>query len=151
MRKKITPVLLSMLIITLFCIPVYSAGEKFMRVYKDSKFDLYVNTATIIQNQGVMSFWTKSIYSDNGKSDVKKELPAKYKNAAIEYGMDYFVFNSKKGKYNIKMCSIYSGGKEIYREGNKKWLPLNNGTVAKVVVDKVNEYIKQKNIEKESD
>ncbi|MDO4988414.1 MAG: hypothetical protein Q4E17_05265 [Synergistes sp.] len=124
--------------------PVHAAS-KFIQVWRGGGYDMYVNTATVIKVNGVTSFWVKSVYSDQAKAAVRKELPAKVKKLPIEYGMDYFQYDSKKKKYNIKMSSVYSGSKEVFREGNKKWLPLKNGTLAATVYAKVVEYLEQKN------
>ncbi len=122
-----------------------AASAKFVRAYRDSSYDMYVNRVNIIQNQGVISFWVKSVYSDQGKALVKKELPKKHQKAPVEYGLDYFVFDTKKGKYIIKLASVYSNGKEIYREGSKKWLPIKDGTIAAVLINEVNKALAEKN------
>lgn len=132
------------------CIPATAAG-KFVRVYRDGNYDMYVNTAAIVSVKGVTSFWIKSVYSEQGKAAVKKELPAKARKAAIEYGMDYLQYDSKKNKYNMKLCSVYAGGKEVYREGSKKWLPLKEGTIAATAVAKVNEFLEEKRKAKEEE
>ena len=143
-RKYVLFALLSILIVFL-CTPALAAGDKFVRAYRDSNYDMYVNRVNIIQNQGVVSFWVKSVYSDQGKALVRKELPKKHRKAPIQYGLDYFVFDTKKGKYNIKLASVYANEKEIYREGSKKWLPVNDGTIAAVLINEVNKVIAQKN------
>jgi hypothetical protein len=55
------------------------------------------------------------------------------------------VFDTKKGKYNIKLASVYANEKEIYREGSKKWLPVKGGTVAAVLINEVNKFLNEKN------
>ena len=143
-RKYVIFALLSVLIVFL-CSPAMAAGDKFVRAYRDSNYDMYVNRVNIIQNQGVISFWVKSVYSDQGKALVRKELPKKHRKAPIQYGLDYFVFDTKKGKYNIKLASVYANEKEIYREGSKKWLPIKNGTIATVLINEVNNFLAEKN------
>ncbi len=142
-RKYIIFMLLSIFILFL-CTPAMAAGTKFVRAYRDSNYDMYVNRLNIIQNQGVISFWIKSVYSDQGKTLVRKELPKKHQNAPIQYGLDYFVFDTKKGKYNIKLSSVYANEKEIYREGSKKWLPIKDGTIATVLINEVNKSLAEK-------
>ena len=143
-RKYVIFALLSVLIVFL-CSPAIAAGDKFVRAYRDSNYDMYVNRVNIIQNQGVISFWVKSVYSDQGKALVRKELPKKHRKAPIQYGLDYFVFDTKKGKYNIKLASVYANEKEIYREGSKKWLPIKDGTIATVLINEVNNFLAEKN------
>ena len=143
-RKYVIFALLSVLIVFL-CSPAMAAGDKFGRAYRDSNYDMYVNRVNIIQNQGVVSFWVKSVYSDQGKALVRKELPKKHRKAPIQYGLDYFVFDTKKGKYNVKLASVYANEKEIYREGSKKWLPIKDGTIAAVLINEVNKALAEKN------
>ena len=143
-RKYVIFALLSVLIVFL-CSPAMAAGDKFVRAYRDSNYDMYVNRVNIIQNQGVVSFWVKSVYSDQGKALVRKELPKKHRKAPIQYGLDYFVFDTKKGKYNIKLASVYANEKEIYREGSKKCLPIKDGTIATVLINEVNNFLAEKN------
>jgi hypothetical protein len=143
-RKYVIFALLSVLIVFL-CSPAMAAGDKFVRAYRDSNYDMYVNRVNIIQNQGVVSFWVKSVYSDQGKALVRKELPKKHRKAPIQYGLDYFVFDTKKGKYNVKLASVYANEKEIYREGSKKWLPVKDGTIATVLINEVNNFLAEKN------
>lgn len=120
------------------------AASKFIQVYRDGSRDMYVNTASIIQIKGITSFWVKSVYSVQGKAALKSEVPQKLRKTAFEYGLDYFQYDLKKNKYNIKICSLYADSKEVYREGNKKWLPLRNGTIAADVLAKVNEHLESK-------
>ena len=143
-RKYVIFALLSVLIVFL-CSPAMAAGDKFVRAYRDSNYDMYVNRVNIIQNQGVVSFWVKSVYSDQGKALVRKELPKKHRKAPIQYGLDYFVFDTKKGKYNVKLASVYANEKEIYREGSKKWLSVKDGTIATVLINEVNNFLAEKN------
>lgn len=143
-RKYVLFALLSILIVFL-CTPALAAGDKFVRAYRDSNYDMYVNRVNIIRNQGVVSFWVKSVYSDQGKALVRKELPKKHQKAPIQYGLDYFVFDTKKGKYNIKLASVYANEKEIYREGSKKWLPVKDGSVAAALIKQVNSFLAEKN------
>ncbi len=137
---------LSVLFITVlsFCGVSTAAGEKFVRAYRDTNYDMYVNRVNIIQNQGVVSFWVKIMYSDTGKALVKKELPKKLQKTPVGYGMDYFVYNTKKNKYNIKLASVYAKDKEIYRQGSKKWLPVKEGTVAAALINEVNRILAEK-------
>ena len=143
-RKYVIFAVLSVLIM-LFCAPAMAAGTKFVRAYRDNNYDMYVNRMNVIQNKGVVSFWVKSVYSDQGKALVIKELPKKHQKTPVQYGMDYFVFDTKKGKYNIKLASVYANEKEIYREGSKKWLPVKGGTVAAVLINEVNKFLNEKN------
>lgn len=143
-RKYIIFAVLSFLIVFL-CTPAMAAGTKFVRAYRDNSYDMYVNRMNIIQNKGVISFWVKSVYSEQGKALVRKELPKKHQKAPIQYGMDYFVFDTKKGKYNIKLSSVYANEKEIFREGSKKWLPVKDGTIAAVLINEVNKFLAEKN------
>jgi hypothetical protein len=55
------------------------------------------------------------------------------------------VFDTKKGKYNIKLASVYANEKEIYREGSKKWLPIKDRTIAAVLINEVNNFLAEKN------
>ena len=143
-RRYFIFVVLSML--TVFISPpAMAANTKFVRAYRDSNYDMYVNRVNIIQNQGVVSFWVKSVYSDQGKALVRKELPKKHRKAPIQYGLDYFVFDTKKGKYNVKLASVYANEKEIYREGSKKRLPVKYGTIATVLINEVNNFLAEKN------
>ena len=145
MKRKYVIFMILLIFIQFFCTPAMAAGAKFVRAYRDSNYDMYVNRVNIIKNQGVVSFWVKSVYSDQGKALVIKELPKKYQKTPVQYGMDYFVFDTKKGKYNIKLASVYSNEKEIYREGSKKWLPVKGGTVAAVLINEVNKFLAEKN------
>ena len=145
MKRKYFVFMLLSIFILFLCSPAMAAGDKFVRAYRDSNYDMYVNRVNIIQNQGVVSFWVKSVYSDQGKALVRKELPKKHRKAPIQYGLDYFVFDTKKGKYNIKLASVYANGKEIYREGSKKWLPIKDGTIAAVLINEVNKALAEKN------
>ena len=143
-RKYVIFAVLSILIVFL-CTPAMSASAKFVRAYRDNNYDMYVNRMNIIQNKGVVSFWIKSVYSDQGKLLVRNELPKKHQKAPIQYGLDYFVFDTKKGKYNIKLASVYANEKEIYREGSNKWLPVKDGSVAAVLINQVNSFLAEKN------
>ncbi|MDY9920691.1 MAG: hypothetical protein U2P59_02570 [Synergistota bacterium] len=145
MKKRLAFFIFFILSIFLVCTPAMAAGAKFVRAYRDNNYDMYVNRVNIIQNQGVLSFWVKSVYSDQGKALVRKELPKKHQKAPIQYGLDYFVFDTKKGKYNIKLASVYANEKEIYREGSKKWLPIRDGTIATVLINEVNSFLAEKN------
>ena len=145
MKRKYFVFMLLSIFILFLCSPAMAAGAKFVRAYRDSNYDMYVNRVNIIQNQGVVSFWVKSVYSDQGKALVRKELPKKHRKAPIQYGLDYFVFDTKKGKYNIKLASVYANEKEIYREGSKKWLPIKDGTIAAVLINEVNKALAEKN------
>ena len=145
MKKRILIYAVLFIAMITLCSTAMAASAKFVRAYRDSSYDMYVNRVNIIQNQGVISFWVKSVYSDQGKALVKKELPKKHQKAPVEYGLDYFVFDTKKGKYIIKLASVYSNGKEIYREGNKKWLPVTQGTVAAALINEVNKVLAEKN------
>lgn len=145
MRKRLLLLAFLSVLTVFLCAPAMAAGTKFVRAYRDGNYDMYVNKVNIIQNQGMISFWVKSVYSEQGKDLVKKELPQKYRKKNIQYGMDFFVFNTKKGKYNIKFASVYANEKEIYRQGSKKWLPVKDGTIAAVLIDKVNDFIAKKN------
>ena len=145
MKRKYFVFMLLSIFILFLCSHAMAAGDKFVRAYRDSNYDMYVNRVNIIQNQGVVSFWVKSVYSDQGKALVRKELPKKHRKAPIQYGLDYFVFDTKKGKYNIKLASVYANEKEIYREGSKKWLPIKDGTIAAVLINEVNNFLAEKN------
>jgi len=145
MKRKYFVFMLLSIFILFLCSPAMAAGDKFVRAYRDSNYDMYVNRVNIIQNQGVVSFWVKSVYSDQGKALVRKELPKKHRKAPIQYGLDYFVFDTKKGKYNVKLASVYANEKEIYREGSKKWLPVKDGTIATVLINEVNNFLAEKN------
>ena len=145
MKRKYFVFMLLSIFILFLCSPAMAAGDKFVRAYRDSNYDMYVIRVNIIQNQGVVSFWVKSVYSDQGKALVRKELPKKHRKAPIQYGLDYFVFDTKKGKYNIKLASVYANEKEIYREGSKKWLPIKDGTIAAVLINEVNNFLAEKN------
>lgn len=145
MKRVSTLLLFIFVVIAALCGISEAANEKFIRVYRDNSYDMYVNSSSILQNKGVISVWIKVVYSDQGKSAVRNELPSKLKKSPIDYGMDYFVIDTKKGKYNAKMSSVYAGTKEVFREGSKKWLPLKDGTIAKTISVNINEILKQKN------
>ncbi|MDD4159396.1 MAG: hypothetical protein PHO18_00445 [Synergistaceae bacterium] len=145
MRKRILLFALLLTLTVFSSSQASAAGVKFARAYRDSSYDMYVNRMNIIQNQGVISFWVKSVYSEQGKVLVRKELPKRHSKAPIQYGMDFFVFDTKKGKYNVKLASVYANEKEIFRQGSKKWLPVKEGTIAAVLINKVNEFIAEKN------
>ena len=145
MKKGALAFVVLLIAMFMLCGTAMAAGEKFIRVYRDNSYDMYVNRVSIIQNQGVISFWVKSVYSDTGKALVRKELPKKHQKAPFEYGMDYFVFDTKKGKYNIKLASVYANDKEIFRQGSKKWLPVKEGTIAAVLINEVNKVLREKN------
>jgi hypothetical protein len=142
-RRYFIFVVLSMLTVFLSP-PAMAASTKFVRAYRDSNYDMYVNRVNIIQNQGVISFWIKCVYSAEGKALVRKELPKKHRKAPIEYGMDYFVYDTNKGKYNIKLSSVHANDKEIYREGSKKWEEPKEGTIAAVLINQVKGYLEEK-------
>ena len=144
MRKMLTLFILFIFCTVFFNSPAMAVSDKFVRAYRDNNYDMYVNRVNIIQNQGVVSFWVKSVYSDQGKALVRKELPKKHRNAPIQYGLDYFVFDTKKGKYKVKLASVYANEKEIYREGSKKWLPIKDGTIAAVLINEVNNFLAEK-------
>ena len=145
MRKMLTLFILFIFCTVFFNSPAMAVSNKFVRAYRDNNYDMYVNRVNIIQNQGVVSFWVKSVYSDQGKALVRKELPKKHRNAPIQYGLDYFVLDTKKGKYNVKLASVYANEKEIYREGSNKWLPVKDGSVAAVLINQVNSFLAEKN------
>ena len=150
MKKRVFAATIFFLLAVFFCGAASAAGEKFVRVYRDDSYDMYLNTNALVQNRGVISCWIKVVLSDKGKAGLRQDLPAKYKQARIDYEMDYIVFDTNKGKYNVKMSSVYSEGKEIYREGSKKWLSLRSGTIAKTVADNISGYIQQKRNEKDN-
>ena len=144
MRKMLTLFILFIFCTVFFNSPAMAVSDKFVRAYRDNNYDMYVNRVNIIQNQGVVSFWVKSVYSDHGKALVRKELTKKHRNAPIQYGLDYFVLDTKKGKYKVKLASVYANEKEIYREGSKKWLPIKDGTIAAVLINEVNNFLAEK-------
>jgi len=150
MKKRVFAAMILFLSAVFFCGTASAAGEKFVRVYRDDSYDMYLNTNALIQNRGVISCWIKVVLSDKGKAGLRQDLPAKHRQARIDYEMDYIVFDTNKGKYNVKMSSVYSEGKEIYREGSKKWLSLRSGTIAKTVADNISGYIQQKRNEKDN-
>ena len=41
--------------------------------------------------------------------------------------------------------SDYANEKEIFREGSKKWLEPKNGTIAAVLINKINDFLAEKN------
>ena len=90
-RKYVIFAVLSVLIM-LFCAPAMAAGTKFVRAYRDNNYDMYVNRMNIIQNKGMVSFWVKSVYSDQGKALVRNELPK----------------NTKKRQYSMGWITSYS-------------------------------------------
>ncbi len=145
MKKKLVVFIFFIFCTVFLSLPAMAASTKFVRGYRDGNYDMYVNMANIVQNQGVISFCVKSVYSDQGKALVRKELPKKLQQAPIQYGLDYFVFDSKKGKYTIKLSSVYANEKEIFREGSKKWLEPKNSTIAAVLINEVNKYLAEKN------
>lgn len=145
MRKRLLIFGFISLLAAFLCTPAMAAGNKFVRAYRDNSYDMYVNRMNIINNKGVISFWVKSVYSEQGKAIVMKELPRKHQKAPVQYGLDYFVFDTKKGKYNIKLASVYANEKEIFREGSKKWLPVKDGTIAAVLINEVNKFLAEKN------
>ena len=147
MKNKINAAVFLSLLFTMlfFSASADAQSTKFVRAYRDTSYDMYVNRMNIINNQGVISFWVKSVYSDQGKALVRKELPKKLQKAPIQYGLDYFVFDTKKGKYNIKLASVYANEKELFREGSNKWLPIKNGTIASVLINEVNKFLAEKN------
>ena len=127
------------------CSPLEAHAYKFIRVYRDQNFDMYVNTASIVKNQGVISFSVKRVCSQQGKALIYKEMPAKLKKIPIDHTKDYFFYDTKKGKYNIKICRVYAPGeKEIFKQGSKKWLPVKQVSVADAVISTVNEFLEQK-------
>lgn len=146
MKNKINEAVFSLLLfaVLLFSTSAESQAAKFVRVYRDKDYDMYVNRINIIKNQNTISFWVKTIYSETGKAMVKKELPKKHQKEPVQYGLDYFVFDTKKSKYNIKLASVYANEKEIYREGDKKWMSLKGGTIAAVLINEVNKYLAEK-------
>ena len=135
-----------LIMVFLAALPIAAAAQsgRYVRIFRDSGYDMYLDAKTIIQGGGVTSFWIKSVYSDAAKAAVRKELPVKAKKIAIEYGMDYFQYDSKKNRYNVKMSSVYAGEKEVFREGSRKWLPLKEGSLAKAVWLKADEYLKNR-------
>jgi hypothetical protein len=145
MRKRLLIFGFISLLAAFLCTPAMAAGNKFVRAYRDNSYDMYVNRMNIINNKGVISFWVKSVYSEQGKAIVMKELPRKHQKTPVQYGLDYFVFDTKKGKYNIKLASVYANEKEIFREGSKKWLPVKDGTIAAVLINEVNKFLAEKN------
>ncbi|NCB94773.1 MAG: hypothetical protein EOM40_19835 [Clostridia bacterium] len=147
MKNKINATIFLFLLFTMlfFSASADAQNTKFVRAYRDTNYDMYVNRMNIISNQGVISFWVKSVYSDAGKALVRKELPKKLQNVSLDYGLDYFVFDTKKVKYNIKIASVYAKEKEIYREGSKKWLPVTDRTVAAALINEVNKVLAEKN------
>lgn len=145
MKKRLLLFIFFIFCALLISTPAIAAGTKFVRAYRDNNYDMYVNRMDVIQNQGVISFWIKSVYSDQGKALVREELPKKHQKAPIHYGLDYFVFDTKKGKYNVKLASVYAGEKELYREGSKKWFPVKDGTIAAVLINEVNNFLSEKN------
>lgn len=127
----------------LFATPAIAEGTKFVRSYRDNNYDMYVNKMNIIQNQGMISFWVKCVYSEQGKALVIKELPKKHQKAPIQYGLDYFMLDTKKSKYSIKLASVYTSEKEIYREGSKKWLSVRDGTIGAVLISEVTNFLSE--------
>ena len=144
MKKKLSLFIFFIFCTVFFSSPAMPAVTKFVRGYRDGNYDMYINRANIVQNQGVISFWVKSVYSDQGKALVRKELPKKNQQATIQYGLDYFVFDTKKGKYNIKLSSVYANEKEIFREGSKKWLEPKHGSIAAILINNVNDFLAEK-------
>ena len=142
MRKTFNCISLFLLFSFLSCGIAFAAPSQYRKLFREDGYDMYVDTKTIVQGKGVTSFWIKSVYSEEAKQSVRKSLPKNLKNAKIDYEMNYFQYDSKKNKFNIKMSSVYSGNKEIFRDGDKKWYPLNEGTVAKMVWQKMEEYFK---------
>ncbi len=140
--KKASVIFLIMVFLAALSVAAAAQSGRYVRIFRDNGYDMYLDTKTIIRGGGVTSFWIKSVYSDEGKAAVRKGLPAKAKKSAIEYGMDYFQYDSKKNRYNVKMSSVYAGEKEVFREGSRKWRPLKEGSLAKAVWLKADEYLK---------
>lgn len=146
-KRTFYRVILSVLLISCFalCIPREACASKYIRVYRDGNFDIYVNTATLITNQGVVSFSVKRVCSHEGQALVRKEMPAKLKKATVDFVEDYISYNTKTGKYQVKICRVYeTKGQEIFKQGSQKWLPLKENTIASAVINKVLEYKEEK-------
>ena len=66
MKNRINAAVFLSLLFTMlfFSASADAQSTKFVRAYRDSSYDMYVNRMDIISNQGVISFWVKSVYSD---------------------------------------------------------------------------------------
>jgi hypothetical protein len=134
-----------LLLVLFFAGSACGAEEKFVWIYKDDGFDMYLHKGTLNKNKDEISCWVKSVYSEKGKAWVLKNMPSKYRKKPIEYGMDFFVLNTKTGKYQIKVSIVHSpNGDGIYREGSKAWLPVKQGTLAALIANKLPEELKNK-------
>ena len=89
MKKRVFAATIFFLLAVFFCGAASAAGEKFVRVYRDDSYDMYLNTNALVQNRGVISCWIKVVLSDKGKAGLRQDLPAKYKQARIDYDLDY--------------------------------------------------------------
>ena len=60
MKKRVLAFAVLLIAAFMLCGTAMAAGEKFIRVYRDNSYDMYVNRASIIQNQGMISSGSKA-------------------------------------------------------------------------------------------
>ena len=104
MKKKILvfTILFFIAAITV-CSTAMAASTKFVRAYRDSNYDMYVNRVNIIQNQGVVSFWVKSVYSDQEKLLSEKSSPETPESTHTVWS-GLFRVRHKKRQVQYKTC-----------------------------------------------
>lgn len=134
---------LAVILVLCIILPAPAFAAKYQQLFRNDGYDMYFDT-NVVKANGIVSFWVKSVLSDQAKEAVRKQLPKKLRKSPIEYQLEYFQVDTGKNKYVVKLSSVYAGGKEIYKEGSTKWLPLKEGTLAKAVWNNVSEYYAKK-------
>ncbi|MDR3076711.1 MAG: hypothetical protein LBU26_05375 [Synergistaceae bacterium] len=135
MKKTLT----ALIIVVLFCgllAPVASAAQKFSHVKKDENFDTYMDVGNIRKANGVIYFWVKTMYSDSGRAIIRRDLPRRLRGARIDYGMDYFEYDTNAELFRTSFCSVYDNkDTEVFREGSRKWRKIAPGSLARLLID----------------
>jgi len=132
--KKILFAFLTLILLFEILCPQVSAAQRFVQVEKDEDFDIYMDVGNMRKANGILYFWVKTMYSDSGKALIRRELPRRLRKASIEYGMDYFEYDTKKNVFRASFCSVYDNeDKEVFREGSRKWRSIEPGVACRNV------------------
>lgn len=115
---------------------VLEPAQKFVQASKNDDFDIYIDIGNMRKANGVVYFWVKTMYSESGREIIRRELPRRLREAKIEYGMDYFEYDTNTNLFRTSFCSVYDGdGKEIFREGSRKWREIEPDSLARLLID----------------
>ncbi len=113
-----------------------AASGKFIPVFETDEYRIFLNSSTLRRNKDVVTSAVHYTFSEEGLKAVRAALPSRHRKKDFQTEVDFFNYDLKKRKYNVKVSALHDGNNTpVYREGSTKWLPVKDGTLAAVVVN----------------